>query len=243
MTLKPTLTFDAPFKDDHIFCDDDKQKTIWIDDVQKYQTCVWLQTRPEYQDKLCNVNHPSGAFHICEETCGKCLDNCIDTSKSFLYQGRVRDCLWLSLRPSIQKKVCEEVGNAAAFVCPETCDKCDGKGQEFRSPSLSRCDDSQFETFFVSSISQSQRCTWLAARPEFKATLCLSGDPSNARLICPETCGACQDACVDSSSKFTVEGDLRDCLWLSIRPHLHGELCSRSDIRIACQETCNECDT
>jgi hypothetical protein len=80
------------------------------------------------------------------------------------------------------------------------------------------------------------------ARPEWQTILCVGGHPSKAREVCPETCGACVDNCVDSESQFNVEGKRRDCLWLSLRPQLHPELCEREDVGRACPETCDKCD-
>jgi hypothetical protein len=231
----------------YVDCDDDKNLPFWVEALQQAQKCVWLAARPEYQATLCQPTDPSGAYSICEETCGKCHDNCEDTSGTFAVNDDVRDCLWLSLRTQYQGDLCVQ-GSPAFSICPETCDACDGQGILGSAPTVSpsfgglRCDDSKFDMFFVGEIDENQRCVWLAARPEWQTILCVGGHPSKAREVCPETCGACVDNCVDSESQFNVEGKRRDCLWLSLRPQLHPELCEREDVGRACPETCDKCD-
>lgn len=231
-------------------CDDDKYQQFQVSSDEN-QTCIWLAARPENQTEFCQANHPSGAFDICEETCAKCADDCDDTSGTFDFiQGNEtskRDCLWLSLRTTMQEELCV-VGNEVMSICPETCDTCDGDGTLAPSATpppapLSRyCDDSMEETFFVAALDQFQRCVWLAAREDYQAELCVEGHSSNARSVCPETCGVCTDDCDDTDEKYLVGTANRDCLWLTLRPNLHEELCAREDVQEACPETCNVCD-
>ena len=89
------------------------------------QTCLWLAARPYVQFRYCNPDQV--AYHVCEETCGKCQDLCFDTNGSFEYLGVRRSCSWLNLRPSVQNVVCISGHPAHDYVCPETCDSCDGR--------------------------------------------------------------------------------------------------------------------
>lgn len=87
------------------------------------QRCVWLAARPEEQEIYCRSNET--AYHVCEETCGKCEDECEDTKYRFEHEGINRTCLWLSLRGHVQDEVCISGNAAHDTVCPETCDSCD----------------------------------------------------------------------------------------------------------------------
>jgi hypothetical protein len=231
-------------------CDDDKEQAFFVPDIGEFQHCIWLAARPDYQEELCQPDHPSGAWDICEETCQKCIDLCQDTTGTFQIGTTIRDCLWLSLRPHVQELLCVE-GDPTLFLCPETCDACDADKTLAPSPtqiSLTLppsgfCDDSKFDTFYVSDIREFQRCVWLAARPDYQAAFCVEGHPSNARMICSETCGACVDDCVDTNGKFDVGAAVRDCLWLSLRPNLQKEICVREEVKSICPETCDTCDT
>ena len=242
-TLAPTPPPAAP----GYSCDDNKFQTFFVEELRELQRCVWLAARPEYQVTFCDPNHTSQAYDICEETCGKCVDDCEDTSATFQLGTNIRNCLWLSLRPNAQELVCVE-GDPALTMCPETCDTCDGNATLAPTPSPAPitpsnvCDDFKFDTFYVSDLMEFQRCVWLAARPEWQQSLCLENDPSNARQVCRETCGACEDSCEDSNGKFNVGDAVRDCLWLTLRPTFHAELCSRQDVQESCPETCDTCD-
>ena len=87
------------------------------------QSCLWLAARPYEQFRYCNPNQ--AAYHLCEETCGKCQDSCYDTNGSFDYLGSSRLCSWLSLRPDVQRVVCVRGNPAYETVCHETCNSCD----------------------------------------------------------------------------------------------------------------------
>lgn len=228
-------------------CDDDKTKTFLVEEIQELQRCVWLAARPEYMLTYCEKGHPSNAYDICEETCGKCVDDCEDTSATIEVDGKTRDCLWLSLRQEMQSVLCVPLEPAFA-LCPETCDVCDGTGTLAPTAAppptapVKGCDDALLDEFFVAELGELQRCVWLAARPDWQASLCADNDPSNARGICPETCGACKDRCRDTDAKFLVDDSMRDCLWLTLRPMFHDELCATQEVKKSCPETCNVCD-
>lgn len=105
------------------------------------------------------------------------------------------------------------------------------------------CDDSNDCTFFVSDeYGKREKCIWLKARPAMQKILCVEG--SEASSVCPETCGVCSDSCVDSQGVFfEVDGVLRDCLWLSLRPNKHSSVCSEGGAAFEhCQDVCNRCD-
>jgi hypothetical protein len=87
------------------------------------QRCVWLAARPDQQSTYCLPTLQ--AFHLCEETCGKCTDNCQDTNGFFEYNGALRNCLWLSLRINVIQSVCVAGNPAFDSVCTETCNACD----------------------------------------------------------------------------------------------------------------------
>mmetsp|Transcript_18448 Transcript_18448/g.26507 ORF Transcript_18448/g.26507 Transcript_18448/m.26507 type:complete len:108 (+) Transcript_18448:584-907(+) len=92
------------------------------------QPCIWLATRPLEQEIYCVSGHPSGAYDLCEETCGKCNDMCEDDPwpAKIIVQGIERPCSWLALRPSKQELVCIN-GNDAITICKETCGNCGGR--------------------------------------------------------------------------------------------------------------------
>ena len=191
----------------------------------------------------------------CPETCGLCLDDCEDTETKFYIGRDIRDCLWLRLRPELKPGLCF-ASSDAALHCPETCDLCDHNhpsAQPIPTPAPVAapvspaqaviCDDDRFKTFYVPDIKQSQRCIWLAARPEYQKILCDPNDASEAYSICEETCGKCTDSCQDTSGNFQVGTAIRDCLWLSLRPLVQDILCaSDNDVYSVCPETCNACD-
>lgn len=44
--------------------------------------------------------------------------------------------------------------------------------------------------------------------------------------MCAETCGKCSDNCADSDGKFQIEGEIRTCLWLKLRPNMQPVQCT-----------------
>lgn len=67
---------------------------------------MWLEARPDAQVTYCQQDHPSGAYDLCEETCGKCSDDCEDSDEKYLIDSKIRTCKWLSLRLEDQKTQC-----------------------------------------------------------------------------------------------------------------------------------------
>jgi hypothetical protein len=142
---------------------------------------------------------------------------------------------------------------SASSVCPETCDTCDGADEvemvapvaayEYTLPTAA-CDDSKFGKFWAGELNEEKTCMWLSREPEWQTTLCLETSYSFALFVCPETCGACSDLCEDfDDDLFFVGDEEHDCSWLANSPVLHADLCEREDIRNACQESCNLCDS
>jgi len=227
-------------------CEDNFESFFFVESIQQQQGCIWLAARETFQNTLCNPLDPSGAFNICEETCGKCSDECNDTNSKFLVNGVPRDCTWLLLRPGDQERLCVN-GNEAMLVCSETCNVCetniDNQVEPSQTPSIktnSFCDDSD-GLFFAPQTNQYEPCIWLEDRPEFWATLCVEN--SDASLVCQETCGTCVDNCEDTAGKFQIGSARRDCKWLKLRPGMKESFCYvGSEAYRICPETCNACD-
>lgn len=263
-SFAPTVTF-FPTPTDGV-CDDDKVRRFRTTPTQT-EPCVWLAARVEEQPKFCQPGME--AYDLCEETCLKCRDPCRDTLQEFVADGFIRDCEWLTLRVSVQERVCLP-NHAAYFACPETCNVCDGFPlQTTAPPAISApttapiqmspapipkspaaftpttgCDDSATARFFVEETNKEEPCVWLASRPEAQRVYCAEGHSSGARLLCEETCGACGDDCKDYNLRFSVNGVLRDCTWLGLRPEMMAMLCQTGgSADFICPETCNICDS
>lgn len=104
-------------------CDDDNSARFYVNEANGEQGCVWLEARPEFQAMLCHESHI--AYHACEETCGKCVDDCEDANDRHFFeiQGTFRNCFWLYLRPNKQAVECVP-GKEAYESCRETCENC-----------------------------------------------------------------------------------------------------------------------
>lgn len=104
-------------------CDDSKTGRFFVSATGKEEPCVWLADagRQSFRDELCVAG--TDAYSLCPETCGACTDNCEDSDEKFNYENKLRDCLWLRLRPKKQEAACAI--NDIAYACPETCDICD----------------------------------------------------------------------------------------------------------------------
>lgn len=173
------------------------------------QVCVWLAAddRQDQRDIYCVVGNP--AYDICEETCGKCNDNCVDTDQRFEYYNPVRDifesrdCLWLSLRPHIQETECIQGRTVNDITCPETCNSCDGPEPDpTLSPTIAitlapttvvptvdepACVDTD-GTFFYENVMRD--CAWLVANTAVQGLVCFQGFTAYD-ITCPATCGRC----------------------------------------------------
>jgi hypothetical protein len=102
-------------------CDDEYWTNFFVNDQEGFQRCIWLNARQEFHETLCVPGNP--AYDICAETCGKCRDTCEDYDQKFQVDNAMRDCLWLSLRPTEQDRLCVP-GNDAFHFCPEVCEGC-----------------------------------------------------------------------------------------------------------------------
>jgi hypothetical protein len=108
------------------------------------KTCVWLGdadggnsirvmldkvetvvTKTFMRQRLCIPEH--SAYHICEETCFKCTDDCVDNDLvSFLdaKPATFRSCAWVSkINSGRIGAYCQE-GQPWHDACPETCNTC-----------------------------------------------------------------------------------------------------------------------
>jgi hypothetical protein len=177
------------------------------------------------------------AYDLCAETCGKCSDDCVDNNfVGFDYNGTSTTCAIIRKDPSTWDAVCSEENGAIDF-CRETCNSCPSAGDTHES-----CDDSQIQTFGVEGVGN-RRCAWLSQPTQavYREAFCVPENP--IFHICAETCGKCFDDCKDDPSvSFFYTGQDRDCQWLSSKPlQWYGACRTRSDIRDACRESCENC--
>ena len=92
-------------------CDDFLDRNFLIGQGRAARDCIWLQDQPVTIQKLYCVPG-SDAYDVCEETCGKCVDQCSDeTNAAFLIfmedaygdssVPEIRGCSWLRDFPRI----------------------------------------------------------------------------------------------------------------------------------------------
>jgi hypothetical protein len=112
-----------------------------------------------------------------------------------------------------------------------------------KRPTNDVCDDDPIRLFWVPALGIYQKCVWLKARPEEIAANCPTNSRSDASVICPETCGVCTDNCVDDFSvTFIVDGLIRSCSWLDLRPQFWDKECQVGKVAWdSCKETCGIC--
>ena len=108
-------------------CDDSKDAEFYVTEGLESKHCGWLaRNLDKWGERLCVPGH--AAYNLCEETCGKCADDCHDDASALFFvndkQGE-QNCQWLYERPQWQENLCHE-GHDAYHLCPETCDVCDG---------------------------------------------------------------------------------------------------------------------
>lgn len=226
-------------------CSDDDESVFYLSFFGS-KTCSWLRQRPALQRSVCRQD--TIVNNICAATCKKCTrTRAVDLSEGIIINGISRDCLYLSQHPMVRDRECR-LGRPAYDVCRETCSSFNTGGSLRPSDKLSVakgknfCDDSVSTTFFVQDIGQDQNCAWLAARSEYIDTYCVAGHPSGARDACPETCGKCNDTCVDSTAKFDIDGVRRNCFWLSLRVEVQAKVCyPEYEAWIHCRKTCENC--
>jgi hypothetical protein len=111
---------DPPYKAD---CDDSPTGTFLLPNGSS-KDCIWLSMNAIWHSRLCVPGKPS--YDLCEETCRKCTDNCVDDEDATFFvnskQG-IKDCKWLSKKPAHQQSLCVE-GKEPYRVCMETCNIC-----------------------------------------------------------------------------------------------------------------------
>jgi hypothetical protein len=247
-------------------CDDDRNGLFPAADGV-LRSCVWLKARPSEMATLCLPSDPSGAYDICEETCGKCVDNCT--------QSQTQPIEPAPTPMSVIQNIFSYLQITSPPTAPVTPTNTESQTTfaDIRSPpKLSRsahsdvaavtatprsfpetpppvdpgmfCDDERYTQFYVADIGQWQRCGWLTFRFDYIDVLCSRNDPSRAYHICAETCGKCTDSCAEYlDTKFDVNGILRDCKWLRFRLDMHDMLCFPGSAAFSlCPETCNACD-
>ena len=107
------------------YCDD-KPGSFYVDERRGYKDCGWLnRLYSRWGPKLCVPGHP--VYDHCEESCGKCFDDCEDTPDETFFVNNVqkyKDCKWLSTRWSWKKRLCR-IGKEAFELCHESCNVCD----------------------------------------------------------------------------------------------------------------------
>jgi hypothetical protein len=88
------------------------------------RSCSWLSAHSNYRQLLCRAGQQ--AYTLCPQTCGRCLNACEGQDSStatFTVSGAVRDCAWLSIRPSLWPKLC--LPNKPAYIyCKDVCNSC-----------------------------------------------------------------------------------------------------------------------
>lgn len=127
-TLAPTMspvtaapTTASPSKT----CDDFQTATFFIPELNFHANCAWLSNSPVWRKRLCVPGHE--AFDMCEETCGKCTDECKDLEGTFFLNHKqpLRDCAWLSSRNNNSWRTWACKNRPAVYdMCRETCNRC-----------------------------------------------------------------------------------------------------------------------
>lgn len=118
--------YSEPKPEFKVGCDDSATETFLVDGAGRSgrKDCIWLKENVNWHSRLCIPEQP--AYHICEETCRKCTDNCVDDEDATFYVNRkqgVQDCKWLSTAPAHRENLCVD-GNRINTLCKETCNTC-----------------------------------------------------------------------------------------------------------------------
>lgn len=115
--------YSPPVPDFKADCDDSSTGTFFVDALRGHKNCHWLSKNAVWHSRMCV---PEKAFDLCEETCRKCTDRCVDDEDATFYVNRhqgIRDCKWLSTHPGHHDALCAD-GNRVKTLCRETCDTC-----------------------------------------------------------------------------------------------------------------------
>jgi hypothetical protein len=123
MSIHPTI--DAT-------CDDLQDVTFAVASLNDtLKTCDWLadKNRVTYRVELCVPSNV--AYHMCEETCGKCTDNCVDAEMGEFpnldVSSKMMTCSDLAKQGERQRaRYCDQGKSPLAEqLCKETCNTCD----------------------------------------------------------------------------------------------------------------------
>lgn len=97
-------------------------------DLRGGKTCDWLRTsHDDLREWFCIPG--TDAWNICQETCGKCNENCVDSETAVFDvaddTGVIvqRDCAWLDSTQEMQSQLCK-AGHDAYLSCGRTCGTC-----------------------------------------------------------------------------------------------------------------------
>lgn len=110
-------------------CDDYFNVQMYISSELGHQSCTWVSDHlldafnntHTIQEALCQPT--SNVYHFCEETCGKCRDNCVDEPNVFFsYLDQVHTCSWLRERQNLWTLACSRT--EVNSLCRETCETC-----------------------------------------------------------------------------------------------------------------------
>jgi hypothetical protein len=106
----------------------DHDKLFELGDQRGGETCEWLRNSDErLQDWFCVPG--TDAWNICEATCGKCVDSCVDSDTAVFSISGVtgvseeQNCAWLDATQSMQAQLCVP-GSDAHAMCKRTCGTC-----------------------------------------------------------------------------------------------------------------------
>jgi hypothetical protein len=106
---------------------EDRDEMFKAGDILGPKTCEWLRSSDEsFLEWLCVPG--TDAWNVCEATCGKCEEDCIDSDDAlFTVDGESgHDCSWLDANPNMQAQLCV-AGEAAYSMCNRTCGSCGEK--------------------------------------------------------------------------------------------------------------------
>ena len=53
-------------------CYDNMVDSFFVTETKEWRRCMWLWSRPDKKRIYCSSFHPSGAYDLCQKSCGKC---------------------------------------------------------------------------------------------------------------------------------------------------------------------------
>ena len=237
---------------------EDQKGNFWLDQETKDRllSCADLAVLPAATERVCHNGHQ--AYHLCPDTCRKCIDNCHDSPGTFFvnrHWGK-QTCAWLASKSGFRDFLCHPKYDAF-HMCGETCDTCDFGATDAPTSAPARCEGTDSdETFFVNNNHGKQSCSWLAKKPAYRSFLCRPNFEAYSK--CGETCDSCESfpssapsttaaptGCEDTDGTFWVQRrrESKDCMWLRRLAHewMRDEFCQESHVRAICPELCGAC--